>query len=130
MRSNCTRGRFAPLLILALLGLCLAKPAAALTGDELLMLCSSATGSSDQKQCERYIDGVVSGIETLTTGMRILHPGDSSYPQLLCIPRFTGTKDLITVSVSYLKQHAESRHYDAASEILLALQKAYPCKGG
>jgi hypothetical protein len=62
--------------------------------------------------------------------MRILHPESSSYPQLFCVPRFTATKDLMIATVSYLKQHAESQGYDASSEILLALQQAYPCKGG
>jgi hypothetical protein len=102
----------------------------ALTGGELLEECSAAADSVDRKQCESYIDGVVSGINTLITGMRILHPGNSSYPQLFCVPRFAATKDLVAATVSYLKQHTESQHYDASSEILLALQQAYPCKGG
>jgi hypothetical protein len=120
----------APVILALLLGLWWAQPAAALTGDDLLMQCSSVNGSPERKQCESYIDGVFSGINTLITSMRILHPGSNSYPQLFCVPRFTATKDLVAATVSYLKQHAESRRYDASSEILLALQQGYPCKGG
>ena len=107
-----------------------ASPVFALTGDELLSQCSATANTPERKQCESYVDGVLSGINTLITSMRILHPGSSSYPQLFCVPRFTATKDLVAATVSYLKHHIESQRYDASSEILLALQQAYPCKGG
>jgi hypothetical protein len=128
--SRQEKKRLLPCLILGLLALSLTSPAAALTGDELLVLCSGTGGSSEQKQCERYIEGVVSGIETLTTGMRILHPGESNYQPIFCVPRFTATRDLMVSTITYLKQHVESRQYDAGSEILLALQQTYPCNGG
>ena len=81
----------APVILALLLGLWWAQPAAALTGDDLLMQCSSVNGSPERKQCESYIDGVFSGINTLITSMRILHPGSNSYPQLFCVPRLTAT---------------------------------------
>lgn len=105
-----------------------ASPVFALTGDELLSQCSATANTPERKQCESYVDGVVSGINTLITSMRILHPGSSRHPQLFCVPRFTARKDLVAAIVSYLKQHAESQRYDASSEILLALQQAYPCQ--
>ncbi len=106
------------------------SPVLALTGDELLRQCSTAADALGRKRCESYIDGVVSGINTLTISMKILHPESNGYPQLFCVPRFTATKDLVTATVSYLKQHAGGPRYDASSEILLALEQAYPCKGG
>jgi hypothetical protein len=118
------------LWLLAVLFMLISPSVFALTGNELLKQCSAATASTGRKQCESYVDGVVSGINTLTTSMRILHPGSGSYPQLFCVPRFTATNDLVAATVSYLKQHTENQHYDASSEVLLALQQAYPCKGG
>lgn len=114
--------------VLGLLGILLSMPAAALTGDDLLKQCSAEPNSVERKQCESYIEGVVSGINTLTISERLLHPGIDSYPQLFCVPRFTGTKDLVAATVNYLEHHADTRHYDASSEILLALQQACPCK--
>ena len=113
----------------ALLISLVSPPANALTGEELLKQCSAAAYSVEWKQCESYIAGVVSGISTLTTSMRILHPESSSYPQLYCVPRYTATAELVAATADYLLHHLDTQHYEASSEVLLALQRAYPCKG-
>lgn len=118
------------LFCLSACALALSMPAFALTGDELLRQCSGVGGSAERKQCESYIDGVISGVDTFTISVRLLNPGSTSYPRLFCVPRFTGPKDLVAATVKYLERHADTRHYDASSEVLLALQQAYPCKGG
>jgi hypothetical protein len=63
------------------------------------------------------------------TSMRILHPGDNRYPQLFCGANVASPNDLVAAAMSYLRSHPESRHFGAASEVLLSLKQAYPCSG-
>lgn len=104
-------------------------PAAAanVTGTELLAECSSAPGSAAHKQCASYIAGVVDGIDTLETSLRLLHPFNNAYPQLYCLPPETPAGRLVAPVVDYLLKNPATRHYGASSEVLLALKQAYPC---
>jgi len=116
----------------ALLAMLAAVPAgtANVTGTELLSECSAAPDSAVDKQCVSYIAGVVDGIDTLLTSLRLLHPFNDAYPTLYCLPPATSAKDLVAPIVDYLRNHAATRHYGASSEVLLALKQAYPCAGG
>jgi hypothetical protein len=117
------------LLLLFLLG-STSLPAWALTGDQLLQRCMTAAESLEHKQCESYIAGVVDAINTLTTSMKILHPGGPEYPKLFCVTPSEPIRSLVDATTGYLSRNPGSRHYDAASEVLLALQEAFPCTGG
>jgi hypothetical protein len=116
---------------LAFLGAFVMIPADAanLTGTELLSECSAAPGSATHKQCVSYIAGVVDGIDTLMTSLRLLHPFNSAYPQLYCLPPRIAATSLVAPTVDYLVKHPATRQYGASSEILLALKQAYPCTG-
>jgi len=103
--------------------------AAEMTGDRLLAACSSASHSTTREQCESYIAGVLDGIDTLLTSLRLRHPGSDAYPSLYCIPQSTTSKDLVDATVDYLMAHPSTRHFGASSEILLAVEQAYPCRG-
>lgn len=102
--------------------------AANVTGSELLAECSAAHGSAARRQCVSYIAGVVDGIDTLITSLRLMHPFTNAYPRLYCLPPGAAVKDLVVPTVDYLRKHPATRHYGASSEVLLALQQAYPCK--
>lgn len=99
-------------------------PAFALTGDQLLHNCSTAAGSSAHKQCQSYISGVVDGINTLTTSMKLLHP---EYPKLFCVTSSVSMKSLVSAVAHYLVRNPGKGHYGAASEVVLALEGAFPC---
>ena|SRR5580700_2062755 len=124
-------GKRMPIRLLLLLSLGFSShPAWALSGEQLLQSCSMVAGSTEHKQCESYIAGVVDGINTLVSSMKLLHPGGPEYPKLFCVTHPEPIKDLVDASTEYLSRNASSRHYDAASEVLLALQEAFPCAGG
>lgn len=115
----------------ALLAMLAAVPAgtATVTGTELLAECSAAPGSAAHKQCVSYIAGVVDGIDTLITSLRLLHPFNNAYPQLYCLPPGTAATTLVLPTVDYLQKHPATRQYGASSEVLLALKQAFPCAG-
>jgi Rap1a immunity proteins len=117
--------------VLVLLAVCAPQLAGAtnLTGAALLKECSSPSDSISHKQCESYIAGVVDGADTLMTSMKLLHAGSKAYPRLYCVPHSTPAKDLVASTVDYLLKHPATRRYGASSEVLLALEQAYPCRG-
>lgn len=117
---------------LALLGAFAMAPAGAanLTGTKLLAECSAALDSTSHRQCVSYIAGVIDGIDTLMTSLRLLHPFNNAYPQLYCLPPRTKAANLVGPTVDYLVKHPATRQYGASSELLLALKQAYPCAGG
>jgi Rap1a immunity proteins len=104
-------------------------PASALSGDQLLQHCTKTVESAEHNRCEGYIVGVVEGINTLTTSMKLLHPGGPEYPRLFCVAPSEPIKNLVDATTKYLSHNPGSGHYDAASEVLLALQAAFPCTG-
>ena len=115
---------------LILVGIWMPRSAFALTGDQLLQRCTAKAGSADYSQCESYIAGVADGTNTLMTSMRLLHPEGPEYPKLFCTATGTPTTSLVEAVTGYLSRNAGSRHFDAASEVLLALREAFPCVGG
>jgi hypothetical protein len=101
----------------------------ALRGDQLLQSCTKTVESAEHHQCEGYIAGVVEGINTLATSMKLLHPGGAEYPKLFCVAPSEPIKNLVDATTRYLSRNPGSGHYGAASEVLLALQAAFPCPG-
>lgn len=117
--------------LFALLAMFITLPAGAtnVTGTELLTECTASPASAAHKQCVSYIAGVVDGIDTLLTSLRLLHPFNNAYPQLYCLPPGTAATTLVAPVVDYLLKNPATRQYGAASEVLLALKQAYPCTG-
>lgn len=115
--------------ISALLMAHLAPPAYAenMTGTELFAKCTAAAGSVAHKQCRYYIAGVVDGADTLIISLRLLHPSNGVFHRLYCLPSGVDAKSLVSPIIRYLRNHPLTRHYGAASEVLLALKQAYPC---
>jgi len=101
-------------------------PAFALTGNDLLAQCVGGSDTAELKQCQNYILGVVDGVKTLGTSMRLLHPGSVSYPKLFCADNAT-PDELIGATKAYLLKNPNSRQFNAASEVMLALRQAFPC---
>lgn len=104
------------------------KSGLALSGAELLKQCSSSPQSPQRVRCEGYVAGVASAVDTLTTSMRLLYPRSSDYPRVICGTRVASNTSLVSATVSYLRSHTNSQRFGAASEVLLALERAYPCK--
>jgi hypothetical protein len=100
-------------------------PAFARDGDELLAECLSKAGSLAEKQCESYVLGVVEGANALSTSMRLLHPESASYPKLFCAETAT-PEELTRATKEYLQKNPNTRHFGAASEVMLALQQSFP----
>lgn len=115
----------------ALLAILVSPPvgAAGVTGTELLAECSATPGSPARKLCVGYIAGVVDGIDTLLTTLRLLHPLNNDYPRLYCLPPGTVAATLVAPTIEYLRKHPATRHYGASSEVVLALKQTYPCVG-
>lgn len=101
--------------------------AAEITGADLLAACLSAPRSVTRERCESYIAGVLDGVDTFLTSLRLLHPGSNAYPSLYCVPPVATKKDLVDATVDYLTKHAVKRHFGASSEVLLAMEQAFPC---
>lgn len=80
-------------------------------GNELYELCGK-----NIPFCNGYISGVADVLASQS--------GNS-----MCLPKGVVIKQVADVVMKYLTDHPESRHYNANSEIFLALSIAFPCKG-
>lgn len=96
------------LLVLAFIAL--SSPAKAETGNSLLPLCTS---KSEQQLA--YCQGFVTGAWLAT-----------STP--VCVPNGATPRQLIDVSVRYIKDHPKDRGTLASELIARALHEAFPCK--
>ena len=84
--------------------------------------------SVEWKQCGSYVTGVVGGATMLMVSMRLLNPESASYPLLFCVSPSVPEKGVVDAVVKYLRTNTSGRHYDAASEVMLALKEAFPCR--
>lgn len=106
---------------------CSCASAQLLTGDELLKQCSAQEGSADWVRCEGFVHGVARGVTILSIALYQARRDREDYPLLFCIDKSVPPKKLIVIAVDYLRSHPDDRHYDAASELLLAFREAFPC---
>ena len=63
-------------------------------------MCSSHTATPDRSLCEGFVTGVEAGVDTFTTGMRILHPGGNMFPALFCGANLASSDNLVAAAVS------------------------------
>jgi Rap1a immunity proteins len=94
-------------------------PAAALsqfvTGNSLYEDCTRQTGAGERLYCSGYVTGLVEGMMM-------------NRKQVICPPQGITIGPLVDMVVKHLRDHPETRHYAANSEVGLALMKAFPCK--
>lgn len=114
-----------PLLLVSLL-MFLPISGNAMTGDELLMKCRAHT-SADRRYCEAYIEGVASGAMIASIAMERARPELAGALPVFCMPSATPKERLAAIAVAYLTANPAGRHYDAASELILAFREAFPC---
>lgn len=101
-------------------GILLASPAAALTGNDLADHCNLEL-SEDQIFCLAYVAGVYDAhIELersgyLTTGSTICRPDKATY------------KQMGKIFMGYIDSHPEQLHLTASILVLVSLQEAWPC---
>jgi hypothetical protein len=82
-------------------------------GNGLHQKCTS-TSNMDFGFCAGYISGVADVLQSQN--------GNS-----VCLPRNVVVGQVVDTVKKYLVDYPESRHYAAYSEILVALEKAFPC---
>jgi Rap1a immunity proteins len=89
------------------------------TGNKLWAECT-ATETARQMFCTAYIIGAsdVGGAESIGLPPRLVS----------CAPHGVANGELVEIVVTYLKRHPEERNGSAASLVLGAISKAYPCK--
>ena len=85
-----------------------------LTGDKLYEQCTS---SSSSLLCLGYVMGVSDALQM--AGLKL---------NVFCAPSSVTAHQELAVVVKYLRDHPETWHYSAASDIGVALAMAFPCK--
>jgi len=86
--------------------------AAFLRGNQLYDTCTSQE-IVKRLQCREYIAGMADAF---------------NWDKFVCAPDQASENQVRDVVVNYLRDHAEVRHYSAASIARNALQEAFPCK--
>jgi hypothetical protein len=86
--------------------------AAFLTGNDLFTDCS-ATETIGSVICHGYVVGAADAF---------------AGADLICIPKNVSQGQVADIVTKFLRDHPESRHYSASSEVLQALMEAFPCK--
>lgn len=83
------------------------------TGNDL-QTCNQISGPDEEIVCTAYTKGVLDGI--------LLYA-----KTVLCIPQGVTQGQILDIVKREIRDHPESRHYTAASLIVVALAKSFPC---
>ena len=70
--------------------------------------------------CYGYIEGVSDALQSMYNALQIKHG-------MFCVPLGADSKQLADITINYIRDHPEKRHYVASEEVALALQHAFPC---
>src|SRR3990172_3500885 len=125
---SCSMCKFMRLcILLVVVFACSCASAQMMTGNELLKQCSAQEGSVDWVRCEGFVHGVARGVTILSIALYQSRRDREDYPLLFCIDKSVPPKKLIVIAVDYLRSNPDDRHYDAASELLLAYRETFPC---
>jgi hypothetical protein len=89
----------------------------ALTGNELFENCNAKERVTDAL-CYGYVLGAMDAVFAGVIRAAVCMPANATQRQVV---------DTVT---KYLGDHPETRHYNAASDVAVALVKAFPCEGG
>jgi Rap1a immunity proteins len=94
------------------------------TGNQLLKSCSAdqadATFYQEISACRSYIVGVSDGLEVAQSLENKL--------RIFCVPEGVTAGQLTELTVSYLRNNAKDRHFNAAVLVSVGLRQAYPCE--
>ena len=116
------------IIVLALLGvLASPRPAAALTGNQLLKTC----GSDDIEglACVYYVVGWNDAFGNATIAQYGLQPNFVSNPIMgICLPIKVTNGQMVDVLLKYLRAHPEKRHEGSWELTAHAMKKAWPCR--
>ena len=82
-----------------------------MTGNKLYEECTS----QDYSFCLGYVMGVSDAL-------------NATKPNFFCAPLSVKANQELAAVVKYLRDHPETWHYSASSEVGVALKKAFPCK--
>jgi len=106
------------IMILALVGvLASPRPAAALTGNDLLERCSK--DGEKWFWCHGFVVGWAQ--------RQRIAAADPKAEKYACLPTGAPFTQLMDVLIKALKNHPEVRHKDAAILVTLAFKEAFPC---
>ncbi len=101
-----------------LLLVCLPLEAGYIRGIELGKWCNSVD-VADKSACVAYILGVHDTLERISK---------ASERVLYCLPENTGSEQLYQKVVTFMQENPKHQHAPAASNVMLALGKSYPCQ--
>ena len=116
------------IIVLALLGvLASPRPAAALTGNQLLRACGSAP--SGEIACSFYVMGwrdafMVTTVTTYKAAEMLEH----NPKMTVCIPKAVENGQIKGVVLKYLRAHPATLHKDVAVLTWMAMKEAFPCR--
>ena len=96
----------AAVLVVSMAGIVQAKPT---TGNDLMQHCVATPDGF----CAGYVGGVI----------------DTSYA-LFCFPPEATKRQIINITIMYLRDHPEILHLFAPSLVIKAMRAAFPCKDG
>jgi len=106
MRMTITNFIVAAVFAVAMAGTAQAKPT---TGNDLMQYCIATPDGF----CAGYVVGVI----------------DTSYA-LFCFPAEVTKRQIINITIMYLRDHPEKLHLFAPSLVIKAMRAAFPCKDG
>ena len=96
-----------------------------LTGQNLLIWCSSSSLTHTGRRRNRYCHGFVSGVEE---GIRAMESAQSDNPKTLFrVPPGTTSRQLAKAYVDYATKNTARLYRPAAEVVLEALKNTFPC---
>ena len=82
-------------------------------GNNLYEICTSPKGSPKMSLCLAYVMGASDAFQ---------------FARVICPPKELTNGQTVDVVVKLLRDHPETRHSSAPSEVATALMRAFPCK--
>jgi hypothetical protein len=121
--ANSTFGRDNAMKTVSMAGVCMllmmTKAAAGGSfenGNKLYELCSDSTNPLHFGQCVGYIEGAYDAVNAFDTA-----PG-------MCVPPSASIRQIVEITVDYLRANLNQRQYSAPSLVVDALGEAFPCR--
>ncbi len=109
--------------VCALVSLMDAKPAHALTGNDLFSACQYGRPVS-KDVCYGYVVGALAQI---SAGIQKAKRDGTDYPWDICISNEYSYKQYVELFTEYLRDNKAKRHIDASWLFLSAMEDAVPC---
>lgn len=111
------------LAVMALVSLVDAKPAHAISGNDLFSACQYGRPVS-KDVCYGY---VVGSLAQISAGTQKAKQDGTEYPWDICVSNEYSYKQYVELFVEYLRNNKAQRHLDASWLFLSAMEDAIPC---